>query len=176
MNAALITLTTTCRSALQKTTLKHETLNPDSAFLNPHRHNTNKPCRSALEAKGIKKPTPIQMQGLPTALAGRDMIGIAFTGSGKTLVFSLPLVMMALQVCVRGGCTAGGTCVRYWQYGKGVQAVQVVLQPLIMMALQVRTAGGPGVCGTVQAVHVCGTCSTCDMCSTAAGWHADVEV
>lgn len=37
------------------------------------------------------------MQGLPVALAGRDMIGIAFTGSGKTLTFSLPLVMAALE-------------------------------------------------------------------------------
>mmetsp|Transcript_11956 Transcript_11956/g.25699 ORF Transcript_11956/g.25699 Transcript_11956/m.25699 type:complete len:636 (+) Transcript_11956:117-2024(+) len=50
-----------------------------------------------LEAKGIKKPTPIQIQGLPVALAGRDMIGIAFTGSGKTLVFTLPMIMIALQ-------------------------------------------------------------------------------
>ncbi|KAL6206027.1 hypothetical protein ACLB2K_023278 [Fragaria x ananassa] len=50
-----------------------------------------------LKAKGIVKPTPIQVQGLPVVLSGRDMIGIAFTGSGKTLVFVLPMVMMALQ-------------------------------------------------------------------------------
>lgn len=50
-----------------------------------------------LEAKKIQKPTPIQMQGLPVALSGRDMIGIAFTGSGKTIVFLLPLMMIALQ-------------------------------------------------------------------------------
>ncbi len=37
------------------------------------------------------------MQGLPVILSGRDMIGIAFTGSGKTLVFSLPMIMLALQ-------------------------------------------------------------------------------
>ena len=49
-----------------------------------------------LARKGIALPTPIQMQGLPAALAGRDVIGIAFTGSGKTLVFVLPLVMRAL--------------------------------------------------------------------------------
>ena len=36
-------------------------------------------------------------QGLPVVLSGRDMIGVAFTGSGKTLVFSLPLIMLALQ-------------------------------------------------------------------------------
>ena len=50
-----------------------------------------------LAAKGIQRPTPIQMQGIPVALSGRDMIGIAFTGSGKTLVFVLPLVMAALE-------------------------------------------------------------------------------
>ena len=49
------------------------------------------------QVKQITKPTPIQIQGLPVALAGRDMIGIAFTGSGKTLTFSLPLVMLALE-------------------------------------------------------------------------------
>merc|ERR1711966_177670 len=33
-----------------------------------------------LASKGIKRPTPIQIQGLPAALSGRDLIGIAFTG------------------------------------------------------------------------------------------------
>ncbi|RKP40374.1 P-loop containing nucleoside triphosphate hydrolase protein [Dimargaris cristalligena] len=47
--------------------------------------------------KNIERPSPIQLQGLPVALAGRDMIGIAFTGSGKTLAFSLPLIMLALE-------------------------------------------------------------------------------
>jgi ATP-dependent RNA helicase DDX41 len=50
-----------------------------------------------LFSKGIKRPTPIQVQGLPIALSGRDMIGIAFTGSGKTVVFTLPLVTLALE-------------------------------------------------------------------------------
>ena len=50
-----------------------------------------------LQEKGINKPTPIQMQGLPAILSGRDMIGIAFTGSGKTTVFALPMIMAAMQ-------------------------------------------------------------------------------
>ena len=55
------------------------------------------PIIEQLRAKGITRPTPIQIQGLPVALTGRDMIGIAFTGSGKTLVFTLPMVMRSLE-------------------------------------------------------------------------------
>lgn len=51
----------------------------------------------SLKKKGITEPTPIQIQGLPAVLSGRDMIGIAFTGSGKTLVFCLPLIMFCLE-------------------------------------------------------------------------------
>ncbi|CAM9399354.1 unnamed protein product, partial [Phaeothamnion confervicola] len=42
-------------------------------------------------------PPSRQVQGVPVALTGRDMIGIAFTGSGKTVTFSLPLIMLALE-------------------------------------------------------------------------------
>lgn len=56
-----------------------------------------KPILRELKRRGIKVPTPIQMQGLPTALAGRDMIGISFTGSGKTVVFTLPMLMFAWE-------------------------------------------------------------------------------
>eukprot|EP00940_MAST-03C_sp_MAST-3C-sp2_P001262 g1262.t1 len=52
---------------------------------------------NALLGKGIKRPTPIQVQGIPVALSGRDMVGIAFTGSGKTMVFTLPMIMRALE-------------------------------------------------------------------------------
>ena len=38
-------------------------------------------------------PTPIQSQGWPMALLGRDMIGISATGSGKTLAFLLPAMI-----------------------------------------------------------------------------------
>ncbi|CAJ2657067.1 unnamed protein product [Trifolium pratense] len=55
------------------------------------------PILKMLKTKGIVQATPIQVQGLPVILSGRDMIGIAFTGSGKTLVFVLPMIMMAMQ-------------------------------------------------------------------------------
>lgn len=60
-----------------------------------------KPILLGLDRRGIKKPTPIQVQGIPTILSGRDLIGIAFTGSGKTLVFVLPAIMFCLEQEVR---------------------------------------------------------------------------
>ncbi|XP_077301442.1 uncharacterized protein LOC143922038 [Arctopsyche grandis] len=45
--------------------------------------------------KGFTTPTPIQAQGWPMALSGRDMVGIASTGSGKTLSFVLPALIHA---------------------------------------------------------------------------------
>lgn len=60
-----------------------------------------------LQEKGINRPTPIQMQGLPAILSGRDMIGIAFTGSGKTTVFALPMIMAAVQEELRMPLTQG---------------------------------------------------------------------
>jgi len=48
--------------------------------------------RAALAAMAVSTPTPIQSAALPDMLAGRDVIGQARTGSGKTLVFALPLV------------------------------------------------------------------------------------
>ncbi|KAK8854645.1 hypothetical protein IAR55_003384 [Kwoniella newhampshirensis] len=60
-----------------------------------------KPILNYLKTKGIKKPSPIQIQGIPTAFSGRDMIGIAFTGSGKTLAFTLPAIMQALEMEAR---------------------------------------------------------------------------
>ncbi len=55
------------------------------------------PLLRALRDRGIERPSPIQMQGMPAVLSGRDLIGIAYTGSGKTLVFVLPLVMFCLE-------------------------------------------------------------------------------
>src|ERR1700754_156594 len=46
----------------------------------------------AIEAAGYKTPTPIQAEAIPYALAGRDVLGIAQTGTGKTAAFTLPML------------------------------------------------------------------------------------
>ncbi|KAF3492251.1 ATP-dependent RNA helicase DBP2 [Arthroderma uncinatum] len=48
---------------------------------------------SEVKAQGFAKPTPIQSQGWPMALSGRDVVGIAETGSGKTLTYCLPAIV-----------------------------------------------------------------------------------
>ncbi len=48
----------------------------------------------AVEASGYTTPTPIQIQAIPVALAGRDVLGIAQTGTGKTAAFTLPMLSM----------------------------------------------------------------------------------
>ena len=48
-------------------------------------------CESC-ESLGFKHPTDIQVAAIPPALTGRDIIGIAQTGSGKTAAFSLPIL------------------------------------------------------------------------------------
>ncbi len=46
----------------------------------------------AIESSGYKTPTPIQIEAIPPALAGRDVLGIAQTGTGKTASFTLPMI------------------------------------------------------------------------------------
>ena len=46
--------------------------------------------KQVIRKNGFTAPTPVQAQGWPIALSGQDMIGIAQTGSGKTLGFTLP--------------------------------------------------------------------------------------
>ncbi|WP_047684438.1 MULTISPECIES: DEAD/DEAH family ATP-dependent RNA helicase [Xenorhabdus] len=50
------------------------------------------PILSALQDMGYEKPSPIQQQCIPHLLNGRDVLGMAQTGSGKTAAFSLPLL------------------------------------------------------------------------------------
>lgn len=50
------------------------------------------PIQRALSAKNYTTPTPIQARAIPELLAGKDVLGIAQTGTGKTAAFSLPIL------------------------------------------------------------------------------------
>ena len=50
-----------------------------------------------LTQKGFKSPTPIQLQAIPIAIEGKDLMGIAQTGTGKTLGFGIPMLQRIAQ-------------------------------------------------------------------------------
>ncbi len=52
----------------------------------------------ALTQAGITEPTPIQDKAIPLALEGHDILGLAQTGTGKTLAFSLPMIHRLLDI------------------------------------------------------------------------------
>ncbi|WP_285710612.1 DEAD/DEAH box helicase [Erythrobacter oryzae] len=52
----------------------------------------SQPVLQALDMKGYNTPTPIQEQAIPAVLKGRDLLGIAQTGTGKTAAFMLPSI------------------------------------------------------------------------------------
>lgn len=51
----------------------------------------------AVAAEGYENPTPIQAQSIPTLLQGRDLLGIAQTGTGKTAAFALPMLELLMK-------------------------------------------------------------------------------
>lgn len=59
--------------------------------------NLIEPIKLALAAEGYTTPTPIQQQAIPIVLEGKDLLGVAQTGTGKTAAFSIPIIQKLYQ-------------------------------------------------------------------------------
>lgn len=55
------------------------------------------PILKALDVEGYTTPTPIQEQAIPILLKGKDLLGVAQTGTGKTAAFSIPIIHLLLE-------------------------------------------------------------------------------
>ena len=120
------------------------------------------PVLQALEDVGYEKPSPIQEQGMPPLLEGRDVIGQAQTGSGKTAAFGIPMVeyvdpeLEAVQALVltptRELCIQVTQALRAYGLRKGIDVVAVFGGAPIRTQQSQLSAGGQVVVGTVGRV------------------------
>src|ERR1700749_2021908 len=78
------------------------------------------PVMDGVKAMGYSEPTPIQLRAIPLVLAGRDVIGSAQTGTGKTAAFALPILSKLAE------------------HAPGPRAL--ILEPTRELAAQVETA------------------------------------
>jgi ATP-dependent RNA helicase DeaD len=120
------------------------------------------PVLQALEDVGYEKPSPIQEQGIPPLLEGRDVIGQAQTGSGKTAAFGIPMLeyvdpeVHAVQALVltptRELCIQVTQALRAYGLRKGIDVVAVFGGAPIRTQQAQLSAGGHIVVGTVGRV------------------------
>jgi ATP-dependent RNA helicase DeaD len=122
----------------------------------------SEPTLEALKDLGYEQPTPIQQQAIPAMLEGRDIIGQAQTGSGKTAAFGVPIIeyidtdIAAPQALIltptRELCIQVTQAVRAFGERKGVDVVATFGgAPISSQQAQLR-AGGHVVVGTVGRV------------------------
>jgi ATP-dependent RNA helicase DDX27 len=71
--------------------------------------NLSRPITKALSSLGFSTPTPIQAATIPVALLGKDVVGNAVTGSGKTAAFVIPM-LERLMYRERGKNAAATRC------------------------------------------------------------------
>ncbi|WP_240462535.1 DEAD/DEAH box helicase [Myxococcus sp. CA018] len=106
----------------------------------------------AVKAEGYTTPTPIQQKAIPHALAGRDVLGVAQTGTGKTAAFALPILQRLSAKAPAGGARpvrclvltptrelAGQVGDSFGTYGKGLPLRHAVIFGGVGQNPQVQT-------------------------------------
>ncbi len=78
----------------------------------------NKQLRLGIDELGFERPTPIQEQAYPIIMSGKNVVGIAQTGTGKTLAYSLPILQQ-------------------WKFTKQLNPTVLILVPTRELVLQV---------------------------------------
>ncbi|HEY8382834.1 MAG TPA: DEAD/DEAH box helicase [Microvirga sp.] len=115
------------------------------------------PLLKALVAEGYVTPTPIQTQAIPQVMTGRDLCGIAQTGTGKTAAFALPILHRLVQkprTPIRKGCRvlvlsptrelAGQIADSFRTYGRNLRLTTAVIFGGVSLGNQERQLS-PGV-------------------------------
>src|SRR3954454_8495808 len=122
----------------------------------------SEPLLEALQHLGYENPTPIQEQAIPELLQGRDVIGQAQTGTGKTAAFGLPMIQVVdpsdpdVQALVltptRELCIQVTQALRAYAKRKGIEPVAVFGGAPIRTQQAQLKEGGQIVVGTVGRV------------------------
>ncbi len=81
------------------------------------------PILKAIKTKGYTSPTPIQEQAIPAILQGRDLLGCAQTGTGKTAAFAIPTIQNLMKEQQAG------------RWSKGIKAL--IITPTRELAIQI---------------------------------------
>ncbi len=95
------------------------------------------PLQRALRAENYAHPTPIQDQTIPHLLAGKDLLGIAQTGTGKTAAFSLPILQHLSADRPGENRNASGKAERGGRNRRGSAPRALIVAPTRELALQI---------------------------------------
>jgi ATP-dependent RNA helicase RhlE len=116
------------------------------------------PLQRSIARLGYETPTPIQQSAIPVGTSGRDVIGIAQTGTGKTLAFALPIIARGMaDTAPRSGSPLSPDRIRERREGRGndIRGMRaLILAPTRELALQIeaefkKVGGSLGITTTV---------------------------